>query len=170
MDVVTEPRYDALVQKMRAAVMKDPTWWEQQRKKADTRGVVPWDAKMGITKSEYDEMMSLAMKLHLTRVASTTLTFKRGSSGEITVDGGVAAPELTGLRISGDPSAPSGIWNGVQWNGMTRDEKNGNARLAMLAMGRMSPSNHGLLFLSVRQMTGGRPSDRSRIVSYPLAP
>ncbi|MFI5371706.1 MAG: hypothetical protein ACHQ52_09115, partial [Candidatus Eisenbacteria bacterium] len=128
--------------------------------------------------------------LHLTRVASTTLTFKRGSSGEITVDGGVAAPELTGLRISrdrqtvggnygtlqgrqdvhqSDPAAPSGIWNGVQWNGMTRDEKNGNARLAMLAMGRMSPSNHGLLFLSVRQMTGGRPSDRSRIVSYPLA-
>jgi hypothetical protein len=60
------------------------------------------------------------------------------------------------------------VWNGVQWTGMTRDDKSGNARLAMLAMGRMSPTHNGLMFLSVREMTGGRPSDKSRIVTYPI--
>ncbi|HUK64869.1 MAG TPA: hypothetical protein VLV15_16135 [Dongiaceae bacterium] len=189
MSVVTEPRYDALVQKMRASISQNQEWWMEYRKKADAHGIVPWDPKMGITKPEYDEMLSLAMKLHLTRVGTTTLTFKRAASGEVTLDGGTGAPELTGLQFSSDrrtvggtygtmenrqdvhqtdAAAPSGIWNGVQWNGMTRDEKSGSARLAMLALGRMSPSNHGLMFLSVREMAGGKPSDKSRIVTYPL--
>jgi hypothetical protein len=188
--VVTEPRYDELVQKMRASLAKDPAWWEEYRKKADAHGIVPWDPKMGITKPEYDEMLALAMKLHLSRVGSTTLTFKRGASGEITVDGGAGAPELTGVQISRDrktvggtygamenrqdvhqtdTAAPSGVWNGVQWTGMMRDEKSGDARLAMLALGRMKPSNHGLLFLNVREVAGGKPSEKSRIVTYPLA-
>jgi hypothetical protein len=188
--VVTEPRYDELVQKMRSSIAKDPDWWSEYRKKADAHGIVPWDAKMGITKPEYDEMLSLAMKLHLSRVGSTTLTFKRGASGEITVDGGTGAPELTGLQISRDrktvggtygamenrqdvhqtdAAAPSGIWNGVQWTGMFRDEKSNSARLAMLALGRMKPSNRGLLFLSVREMEAGKPSEKSRVVTYPLA-
>jgi hypothetical protein len=187
--VVTEPRYDALVQKMRTSIAKDPEWWMEYRKKADAHGIVPWDAKMGISKPEYDEMLSLAMKLHLSKVGSTTLTFKRAATGEVTLDGGTGAPELTGLQISSDrksvggtygalenrqdvhqtdAAAPSGIWNGVQWNGMTKDDKSGSARLAMLALGRMSPSNHGLLFLSVRELEGGKQSDKSRIVTYPL--
>jgi hypothetical protein len=68
-----------------------------------------------------------------------------------------------------DAAAPSGIWNGVQWTGMMQDEKAGSARLAMLALGRMKPSNHGLLFLSVREVEGGKPSEKSRVVTYPLA-
>jgi hypothetical protein len=191
LDVVSEPRYDAIVSKMRAAVLKQPEWWQEySHKNTDARGMVAWDAKMGITKAEYDEMMKLSAQLHLARIAQTTLTFKREAGGEITIDGGVAASELTGLRFSRDrqsvggaygkmegrkdvhqtdATAPSGLWNGVEWRGMSNDSKSGHARMSILAMGRMSPSNLGLLFFSVREMVAGRPAEKSRVVRYPIA-
>lgn len=190
MEVATDPRYDAIVAKMRAAIQKQPEWWQEYaRKNADARGVVPWDAKLGITKAEYDDMMAMSRKLHLARIASTTLTFKRESGGVIVLDGGTAAAELTGLRftpdrqsVSGaygvlkgrqdvhqtDATAPSGVWHGVQWNGADKD-KAGNARMTYLVLGRMTPSNRGLMFLSVRQLDSGRVVDHSRIVSYAIA-
>ncbi len=190
MDVVTDPRYDQIVGKMRTAITKQPEWWQDYASKnADKQGVVPWDPKLGITKAEYDDMMRMAKDLRLARIASTTLTFKREANGDIVVNGGSAAPELTGLRIAKDRQtvsgpygvlkgrkdvhqkdlkAPSGLWDGVQWNGADKDPS-GASRLSFLATGRMKPSNKGLMFLSLRQLNNGRVIDKSRIVSYAIA-
>lgn len=190
MDVKSTPRYDQLVARMRASINANLEWWQAYRQKADARGVVPWDAKMGISKAEYDEMMTLATQLHLARVGATTLQFKRGADGSITLDGGAGAKELTGIRLTRDrktvagiygtlperqdvhqvdPAAPSGVWHGVEWNSLPAAAGSGEYHKIFLAIGRTAPSNRGLLFLSVRQIAGGKRTELSRIVSYPVA-
>ena len=188
-EIGASPRYTALLERVQAAIQKDPEWWKGLIAKA-AGGQIVYDPKMGITHAEYDEMIALTKSVKLKKVASTTLRFARTPSGSIRVTGGKGAEPLSGLTVAADrqtvsggfgamagrhdvyqtdPSAPSGLWSGVEWQLETGDPNSGNARAARLAVGRISASSRGILYLDVREMKAGKMGGVSRILTYPLA-
>jgi len=66
MELKAPPRLEELAAKLQQTVAKDPEWWLAHVRKAKPGEPIPYDARLGLSKEEFDEFLSLAKFRELT--------------------------------------------------------------------------------------------------------
>jgi len=156
-------RLDELTRKAHQAVASDPTWFAEHLKMAERGQPLPYDEKLGLTASEYDELLALAKAGTMMPVAHVGLSLSR-TDGRVVFEFGEDFPgmETVELDLNNDTvSAPAGVasvrkrimarevwpgpWNGFQWNtpGVEDIRAVGGFKFAI---GRMVENGRGILY------------------------
>lgn len=180
MDVAPSPRMTELSQKLQAAVRQNAEWFQQQVRSARPGEPLPYDARLGLTRAEYEEFLRLAGSIELRKVAEAPLVV-RAEGTRLVFDGGTGMPDLTGVAIDlaadqlvtplatvtgsrevHNDSARSGIgpWHGRTWavEELSADAREG--KLVSLSVGRLRESGRGVIYWQQRQVQGGRQTMR----------
>ncbi|HEX6371284.1 MAG TPA: hypothetical protein VF006_20365 [Longimicrobium sp.] len=187
MDVAPSPRMVELSQKFQAAARRNAEWLQQQVRSARPGEPLPYDARLGLTREEYDELLRLAGSMSLRKVAEARLSVRTEGS-RLVLDGGAAMPELTGVAVdlaadqlvtplatvtgsrevrNEGAAAAIGAWTGRTWSleELSQDARDG--KLVSLSVGRLRESGRGVLYWEMRQVQGGRQTARMvRILFY----
>lgn len=172
---VPPPRFLEIYKKVQEAAQRDPEWWKQKTASAQPGQPLPYDPKMGITPEEYSEMLELGKQPVLGPVGQASFTVKR-EGGKLTLDGGQALPELTGIQVDPanatvttkfgvlsqeqklDPSktqTPLGQITGYRWARQPTADSPGVAFL----LGRFGDQPKGLIVYEMVQVgADGRPT------------
>jgi hypothetical protein len=183
MELKAPPRLEALNKKLQQAVAKDPDWWLAHVQKAKPGEPLPYDARLGLTKEEHGEYLSLTKKITLTKVKAAKVRVQRDgqrivlSFGDdlpglkemvldlkadtVTTPFGVAT-ERSRIRASEGQRA-TGPWDGIQWKLEKVEEEPASATSVKFALGKLKESGRGILYFDVKQI-----SEKSRTVLYYL--
>ncbi|QNF34322.1 hypothetical protein HUW51_16925 [Adhaeribacter swui] len=74
-----DPKAQLLMQKLQAAVQKNPDWFIEQQRKVKTGEPLPYSKQLGLTKEEYEEFVNLPKNpnsLNMTKSSSETVAIK----------------------------------------------------------------------------------------------
>lgn len=189
MDVAPAPRMAELAQKFQAAAQRDPQWFQQHVRSARPGEPLPYDAKLGLTREEYDEFLRLAGSMGLRKVAEAPLAV-RAEGSRLVFDGGAGMPDLTGVAIdlasdqlvtplatvagsrevhNDGAGAGIGPWDGRTWSLEELSEDGRDGKVVSLSVGRLRESGRGVLYWQLRQVRGGQQATRMvRILFYDL--
>lgn len=120
--------------KIQKAMRADPNWTSEYIRKNDKPGPLPYNPKLGISKSEYEQFLS--SKLGLVEKGKTKLSFIKNKDGSITIMTDKRGLPLNGITIlsdnkgvktpygvldrfstinNKDKNSPTGPWQGMQW-------------------------------------------------------
>ena len=187
MDLVPPPRMTELSQKFQAAVRQDVEWFQQHVRSTPQGEPLPYDARLGLTREEYDEFLRLATNVGLRKVAEAPLVV-RAEGSRLVFDGGAGMPDLTGVAIdlaadrlvtprdtvagsdevhNDGARAAMGPWDGRTWDLEQLSEDARDGRLVSLSVGRLRESGRGVLYWQMREVWGGRQTARIvRILFY----
>jgi len=179
MELKAPPRLDALTKKLQEAAAKDPDWLLAHTRKAKPGEPLPYDPRLGLTRDEYDEYLSLAKELKLTKVRAATARVKRDGqrvvlsfgddlpglkeialdlkADEVATPFGVAA-DRSRVRASEGQKA-TGPWDGIQWKKV--EEKPSSATAVTFALGKLKDSGRGMLYYDVKHV-----EEESKAVFY----
>jgi hypothetical protein len=130
---------------------------------------------MGITESEYREILAVADSTRIRPVARAELRIQGVARGW-RIEGGKDLPELQVIEvdtIAGEVRTPfgraanveqiigsarqttTGPWDGVQWQRVDPTMATGEATMITFALGRLQGSGRGLLYYDAKQVSGG---------------
>ena len=101
-DVELPPRLVELTNKLKLAMEQNPDWAMEHVKKAQLGKPLPYDPRLGLTKEEYDEFLSLADIKERKVVGSGTLVVKPLSANLYQLDTRGTIPDLDGITIDLD--------------------------------------------------------------------
>lgn len=189
MDVAASPRMQELSRKFQAAAQQNQEWFQQHLRSAQPGQPLAWDARLGLTREEYDEFLALATQMQLRKVGEAPLQV-RAEGSTLVFDGGTGMPDLTGITIdlAGDrlvtplgtvtgsrevhndsAAAGMGPWDGRTWSLEEVSTDGRDGRVVSLSVGRVRENGRGILYTQMRQIQGGRPTVRMvRILMYDL--
>lgn len=176
MDLAPSPRMTELSQKFQAAVQQNAEWFQQHVRSAPPGEPLPYDARLGLTRAEYDEFLRLAGSMELRKVAEAPLVV-RAEGSRLVLDGGRGMPDLTGVAIdlaadqlvtplatvtgsrevhNDGEQAAMGAWDGRTWSmeDLSRDARDG--KVVSFSVGRLRESGRGVIYSEMRQVQGGR--------------
>ena len=162
-------RLEELAVILQGALAKDQAWAQSFISKAKPGEPLPYDTKLGLTKSEYEEFLTLSRSAGLAKVASSTLRVERNGDlavllfgtrlqgmerieidlarDSVSTPAGVLA-NRQGIRASSDQAA-TGPWDGVQWTANASGEDSTRPSVS-LALGRLQMTGRGILYYRVR--------------------
>jgi hypothetical protein len=186
MDVAASPRLMELTQKLQAAIRADPAWFQEAVSRAAPGRPLPYDARLGLTEPEYREYLRLASTLGLHKVTAALLTVRQ-EGGHLVLDGGVAFPDLTGIKL--DPAADElttplgvirgseevhsdgeraaiGAWDGRRWRLEQGSVQGGDAKLVDLSLGRLRENGRAVFYWQMHEMREGQPPRRMVRIFY----
>ena len=175
------PRMMTLSAKLQDAAKANPEWWRAHLARATPGQPLPYDTRMGITESEYRELLASAdsMAMRPSGAASiqieetptgwrlgpeTTIAELRGVEVDTVADvakTSFGALETRSVVAPSDAQRVIGRWTGVQWR---REEISPDGRTgvsARLAVGKLEASGQTLLFLDGKQVQNGQASSRA---------
>jgi hypothetical protein len=172
MQLVAPPRLNLLTAKLQQAAQKQPEWWIDQLHKAKPGEPLPYDPRLGLTKEEYKELLSLWGAFSLRKTRTVRLSVKRDGM-RITFNGGEELPDLRAVvvdletgavttpygtatqwsRVEASPEQKAtGPWNGVAWELERVDERTGLGTVVTFDLGRLRQSGLSI-YASVRPNT-----------------
>jgi hypothetical protein len=179
MALAPAPEAVALRERMVAAIMRNPQWyqaWAAQH----PEGELPWHASLGISEAEYRRFLALTRRIGLAERGRVTLSVTRRPDGGLALaadgpaaalDGIILYPEagrvetplgrLGTRRTTGndDAASPLGRWQGAEWS----DRGTGTGRRLSLSAGRRA-GGEMLLYYNYG------PSDAETVILlYPAA-
>jgi hypothetical protein len=187
--VVLPPQeIDKYVSKVEKAARSDPKWFKEFSGSAKPGAPLPYDEKLGLTKTEYDEYLALWNKREFKPMEDVMLVLRQtsGETWSITSTGG--ASTFSTLRysakddtyhspngemkrlddIKADASSILGEWTGSEWKfeeetGLGKTKEN-------FAIGRFSDKKFGLLVYRAQELSteGTRLLDKSIVVRFAL--
>lgn len=179
--MLAPPRMTALSAKLQDAAKADPDWWRAHLAKAAAGQPLLYDVRMGMTESEYRELLASADSMVMRPAGAARVQIEETPTGwrlgsETTV------PELRGVEVDtvadvartsfgalstrssvgpSDAQRATGRWAGVQWR---REEISPDGRTgvsARLAVGKLEASGQTLFFLDGKRIEGGQASPRA---------
>jgi hypothetical protein len=180
------PRFTELSLKFAGAMKNDPEWSaEFIRKNARPGEPLPYHEKMGLTKEEYDEFLDSTKHQSVVKIGSATLRVTQLSDGSLSLDGGKAMPELTGIefdfakdevrtphgvageRDDGDAeNAFLGDWNGAQWKSKAEDNPDAATKTSItVILGQLKASKRGILVCDA-QVSGKTRKRLTHILNF----
>jgi hypothetical protein len=187
--VMPPPEIDKYVAKVETAARKDPKWFREFSGQAKAGAPLPYDERLGLTKTEYDEYLALWDKRDFKPMEEVMLLLRQNSGDTWTLTSTGAASTLSTLRydakndsfrspngelkriadITADSSSVLGEWTGMEWK---FEEETGLGKIKEnLALGRMAGDKFGLIVYRAQELSseGTRLLDKSLIIRFPLA-
>jgi hypothetical protein len=180
LQILAPPRMAALTAKVQNAAKADPEWWRAHLARGTPGQPLPYDARMGMTESEYRELLASTDSLVMRPSGTATIEIEETTTGW-RLGSGTTVPELRGVEVDtvagvartsfgvlgtrssvapSDAQRATGRWAGVQWR---REEISPDGRTgvsARLAVGRLEASGQTLLFLDGKHVIDGQASPR----------
>jgi len=100
-EMTPSPMLAQMTLKIQAAARKDPVWFKEHAMKSKPGGPLLYDPKLGLTRAEYDTMMTMSndFKMHLVVDTHVEVIRDPAKPHIIKIDGGAGVPELTGLEF-----------------------------------------------------------------------
>ena len=170
------------------ALKEDPEWFASYSRAHSRPGEpLPYHPKMGLSETDYREMLELSRQIRMIRVARATLTITREGTSRIALHGGTALPGLTGVtldleadrvttpfgRMQGstpievtDPQSPTGPWSGRSWRLDTLDPTTGQGTVAQLHLGRLADGTPLLYYDAKRLVKGAVQARAFHLVTF----
>lgn len=188
MEMMAPQRATELAQRLQQAARENPEWWPEHVKKAKRGEPLPYDSRLGLSKAEYDEFLTLSKQMVAQRKSETTLAITVTEDGVYVLDGGEALSDLTGIEIDlkmdvvrtpfGDAKkrseinakdgSPLGAWNGVQWKLEAPDANGMTGTVVKLAVGKLESSGRAVLYYDVRKIGRDGKTRISHVLNYDL--
>jgi hypothetical protein len=188
MDFQTPARAGELFARWTRAIRADPQWFAAYSKAHPQKGVpLPWHAKMGLSETEYAEMLELSQQTRMTRIGRATLTVTREGASRLALHGGVTLPDLTGValdvtadsivtpygRLEGsqpvavtDPDSPTGPWSGRSWRLDTVDPATRQGVVVRFELGRLADGTAMLHYDAKRIVKGAVQNRAYHLVTF----
>ena len=186
--VLPPPEIDKYVAKVETAARKDPKWFREFSGLAKPGAPLPYDERLGLTKTEYDEYLVLWNKREFKPMEEVQLLLRQtaGDTWSITSTGG--ASSISTLRyaaktdsfrspsgelkriddIKADSTSILGEWTGMEWKfeeetGLGKTKEN-------FALGRFADKKFGVIVYRAQELSseGTRLLDKSLVVRFPL--
>jgi hypothetical protein len=186
--VMPPPEIDKYIAKVETAARKDPKWFREFSTHAKPGAPLPYDERLGLTKTEYDEYLALWDKREFKPMEEVMLLLRQssGDTWSLTSTGG--ASTISTLRydakadsfrspngelkriadISADATSVLGEWTGLEWK---FDEETGLGKIKEnFALGRLAGDKFGLVVYRAQELSteGTRLLDKSLIIRFPL--
>ena len=191
MQLMGSPRLNELTTKLQTAVQQNKDWWMAHVQKAKPGEALPWDARLGLTRSEYEEFLKSSRDVQLGKAREAEIEFARSPDGRITVRADSSLPELEGIVINvkndfvetpfgrtntrsditaSEEQRTTGPWTGVQWKLESLGETPGTGTIVKFALGKLTRDGRGILYYDAKEIKPG-PTGRkaSRIIVFRLA-
>lgn len=187
--VVLPPQeIDKYIAKVEASARKDPKWFKEFSATAKPGAPLPYDERLGLTKAEYDEYLTLWSKREFKAIEDVILLLRQSSGDTWTLTSTGEASTLSTLRYSpktdafrspngelkriqdvkADASTVLGEWTGMEWKfeeetGLGKTKEN-------FALGRMGDKKFGLIVYRAQELSteGTRLLDKSMIIRFAL--
>ena len=186
--VLPPPEIDKYVAKVETAARKDPKWFREFSGLAKPGAPLPYDERLGLTKTEYDEYLVLWNKREFKPMEEVQLLLRQtaGDTWSITSTGG--ASSISTLRyaaktdsfrspsgelkriddIKADSTSILGEWTGMEWKfeeetGLGKTKEN-------FALGRFADKKYGVIVYRAQELSseGTRLLDKSLVLRFPL--
>ena len=186
--VMPPPEIDKLVAKVEAAARKDPKWFREFSAGVKPGIPLPFNERLGLTKPEYDEYLTLWSKREFKPREEVVVTLRENTSGSWSLAATGGASILTTLRyqsksdtfrspngemkriddVKADSTSILGEWSGFEWE---FEEDTGLGKIKEnFAIGRLAGNTYGLLIYRAQETSseGSRLLDHSLIVRFPI--
>lgn len=93
-------RMNDIMIRFKSSVEKNKQWFNDYVKKYSKTGeVLPWDEKFGISKEEYDVIISSEEKMHLIEKNKTTISIVKENDGKLTLKLNQDLSYISGIKI-----------------------------------------------------------------------
>lgn len=186
--VLPPAEIDKYVSKVEKAARSDPKWFKEFSGSAKPGAPLPFDEKLGLTKTEYDEYLALWNKREFKPMEDVMLVLRQTSGDTWTITSTGGASSFSTLRyspkdgtyhspngemkrledIKADSSSILGEWTGFEWKfeeetGLGKTKEN-------FAIGRFADKKFGLLVYRAQELSteGTRLLDKSVVVRFAL--
>ncbi len=174
-------------EKVEKAREADPEFFEAQRAATEPDQPMTYDARMGISETEYQRLLEGAQELELVPAGETELKFSADDLGVAVVSGlPMAAPHhelrydleqdtmytpygdlVTLAKVAQDDAdAPTGRWEGYQWSvgEQTSDE---DWTVIRFAMGKLQDQPSNMIFYDVNVARKGKAHQYHYVLLFP---
>lgn len=187
--VLPPPEIDKYIAKVEAAAHKDPKWFREYSAGSKPGLPLPYDDRLGLTKTEYDEYLALWDKRAFKPVEEIMLMLRETSENSWSVTATGTASTFTTLRFSpksgifnspngelkriddidADASSILGAWKGMEWK--FEEETSLGKTKENFALGRFADGKFGLIVYRAQELTSaGTPLlDKSLVVRFPVS-
>jgi hypothetical protein len=185
MDVAYPKRFLELTEKLQASIVTNRNWWIDDVKKASPGEPLAYDPKLGMTKEEYAEYLSLGEQRKMEKVRSAIIQVETNANS-FKFDGGPTLPDLTGVEIdlnnltivtpfavlknpspevsSGGPGL--GAYSGYQWHFESGDIDKGNITTTSFLVGRLKPGEKKFIYYKGGVAAANYPVSNVSLVIY----
>lgn len=187
--VILPPKeIDKYVQKVGEAARTNTKWFREYSASAKPGEPLPYDEKLGLTKTEYDEYIALWNKRDFKAMEEVVLMLRQsnGENWSITATGNASIlstlrfdPKTGSFRspngemkriadIKADASSILGEWTGKEWK---FDEETGLGKMKEnFAIGTLTGKKFGLLVYRAQEISsnGTQLLDKSIVVRFPI--
>jgi hypothetical protein len=189
MVIAMSPRANALAKKLQTAVAENQAWFQEQVKRSKPGKPLPYNPKLGLTSSEYEEFLRIAKKKALTKTGEAPLSVVRQGKGryQFSAKGPLAA--LDGITIDlpksqvetsrgncdkldrvESPKDHPFPWDGYVWETITPIvmEKS-TGRVTQFHIGQLRGTRTGIIYYKSLGFEKGKQQPLIRLmVTYPL--
>ncbi len=186
--VMPPPEIEKFIGKVADSARKDPEWYKEYSKNTKPGIPLPYDAKLGLTKEEYDEYIKIWGKREFKVADEVQMMLKENANGSWTLiatgEGGAIStlqyqpktdvfhsPDGDLKRIedvNADPQSVLGGWTGFEWKfeeetGLGKTKEN-------FALGKMAGGKYGLVIFRAHEVSSeGTPlMDKALVIRFPL--
>ena len=186
--VMPPPAIEKYITKVEAAARKDPEWFREHSASSKTGSPLPYDERLGLTKTEYDDYLALWNKREFKSIEEVELLLRKSSGDTWSIVSTRSANALSTLRyqvkddsfrspngvlgriddIKADASSILGEWTGYEWK---FEEETGLSKIKEnFAIGRFGDKKFGLLVYRAQELSseGTQLLDKSLVVRFVL--
>jgi hypothetical protein len=186
--VMPPPEIEKYLNKVEVAARKDPGWFREHSANAKPGAPLPYDERLGLTKTEYDEYLVLWNKREFKSMEEVMLLLRKSAGDTWSILSTGNASTLSTFRyqekddtfrspngelkriddIAADANSILGEWTGQEWKfeeetGLGKTKEN-------LAIGRFADKKYGLIVYRAQELSseGTRLLDKSLVVRFAL--
>lgn len=186
--VIPPPEINKFITKVELAARKDPKWFREVSAQVKPGTPLPYDERLGLTKAEYEEYLTLWNKRDFKPIEDVMLLLRQSAGDTWTLTSTGSASSLSTLRysaktdgfrspngplsriddISADASSILGAWTGMEWKfeeetGLGKTKEN-------FAIGRFAGNQFGIIVYRAQELSteGTRLLDKSLVIRFPL--
>jgi hypothetical protein len=186
--VLPPPEIDKYVAKVETAARKDPKWFREFSGQSKPGLPLPYDERLGLTKEEYAEYLTLWNKREFKPSEEVMLLLRQSAAGAWSITSTGKASSISTLRyidkddlfrspngelkriddIKADSASILGEWGGHEWK--FEEETSLGKTKENIALGRFADNKYGLIVYRVQELSteGTRLLDKSLVVRFPL--
>lgn len=188
MEMLLPPRAAELAARLQRAIRQNPEWVLAQVQSAKPGEPLPYDARLGVTKEEYDEFLALSQQRTMQKKRNAKITITMQADDVYALDGGDALPDLNGIvidlkndlvrtpfgiakersEINTTDKSPLGSWRGIQWALDDVAPDGIDAIFAKLAIGRQTRTGRGIIYYDVKIRSSEGKNRISHVLTFDL--
>lgn len=190
LELVAPARLNELALRFQQAAQENQEWFLEHVQKAAPGQPLPYDARFGLTESEYAEFLELSKVMTMQKTSEATLKIASIGDGAYQLDGGRKLADFTGIVIDlkndrvqtpfGDLTEKSvvnsteksaiGLWTGVQWKLDAFDEEKMDGVIAKFSVGKLNETGRCVIYYDVRAIGSDGQARITHVLNFDRRP